>query len=264
MPEQITESAGNMAFYGLPKDKIPTLYAHLSAIQELYDEANVQGFFGDNLIALSRNLSFAADDAFMSAVRDNQTDEDGEKLWRLHVCCWAARGALSLAGDFVECGVYKGQSAGVVAQYLTFGAQNRSFYLYDTFTGLVETLSTQEERDEINPHYEWDGTYQAVVEKFAPFENIHVVKGIVPDVFATTSPEHIAFLHLDMNSGIAETAALDALFDSIVTGGFILMDDFGRYEQRALCETHYAWWQTRGQQVLELPTGQGLVIKTPG
>ena len=254
-----------MAFYGLPKDKIPALYEHLAAIQKLYGDAGVQGFFGDNLIALSRNLSFMGDASFMDAVRANQSgDDDGEKTRRLHVCCWAARGALSLSGDFVECGVYQGLSAGVVAQYLAFANQNRAFYLYDTFAGLPDAQSTSEERNEVNPFYEWDGTHRAVVEKFAPYENVHVIKGVVPDVFAERSPEHIAFLHLDMNAASAETAALDVLFERIVTGGFILLDDFGRFEQRALCEAHYHWWQEHNQQILELPTGQGLIIKAAG
>ncbi len=254
-----------MAFYGLPKEKIPALYEHLAAIQKLYEDGNVPGFFGDNLIALSRNLSFTGDETFMEAVRANQSgDDDGEKLWRLHVCCWAARGALSLAGDFVECGVYQGLSAGVVARYLCFASQNRAFYLYDTFAGLAEGRSTSQERDEVNPFYEWDGTHRAVEEKFAPFKNIHVIKGVVPDVFAERSPERIAFLHLDMNAALAETAALDELFARIVAGGYILLDDYGRFEQRALCQAHHRWWQRHNQQVLELPTGQGLIIKSPG
>ena len=100
-------------------------------------------------------------------------------------------------------------------------------------------------------------------ENLAPlgYDNIHVIKGVVPDVLAQRCPQEIAFLHLDMNAAQAEIGALDALFDKVVPGGFIVLDDFGRSRLPALCAEETAWMKKRGYEVLELPTGQGLVIK---
>ena len=81
------------------------------------------------------------------------------------------------------------------------------------------------------------------------------------DVLAQTCPQEIAFLHLDMNVEQAEIGALDALFDKVVPAGFIVLDDFGRSRLPALCVEETAWMKKRGYEVLELPTGQGLVIK---
>ena len=74
-------------------------------------------------------------------------------------------------------------------------------------------------------------------------------------------PERIAFLHLDMNAAAAETGALEALFERVSDGGMILMDDFGRADLPNLAAAHYPWMEARNHQILELPTGQGLVIK---
>jgi Macrocin-O-methyltransferase (TylF) len=90
---------------------------------------------------------------------------------------------------------------------------------------------------------------------------IRIVRGAVPDSFAEAVPETIAFLHLDMNSSVAEIAALEALFDRVSPGGLIVFDDYGwiGYEAQQYAEERFM--KKRGHHILELPTGQGLVIK---
>ncbi len=44
-------------------------------------------------------------------------------------------------------------------------------------------------------------------------------------------------------------------------GGIVLMDDFGRVENRELHLMLLEWMKRRDYDILELPTGQGLVIK---
>ena len=188
-----------------------------------------------------------------------EDDADSAKIWRLHTCCWAARSALAVDGDFVECGTYKGFYASVMTQYVDFMNLPRTFYLYDTFAGLPEDWSPELECTQANPGYIWDGVYDDVINRFAIYDNVKVVKGIVPEVFDQALPEHIAFLHLDPNAGVAETAALDRSLPLLSDGAMVVPDDFGRQEQRELCLVHVEWWRAHGHAILELPTGQGLV-----
>ena len=59
--------------------------------------------------------------------------------WRLNTLVWAARSALHVPGDFVECGVWKGGSAMMMALALQhFGISDRKIYLYDTYEGMTE------------------------------------------------------------------------------------------------------------------------------
>ena len=64
-----------------------------------------------------------------------------------------------------------------------------------------------------------------------------------------------------MNAARAEIGALDALFERVVPGGYIVLDDLGRSRLDSLGAEESAWMKARGYEILELPTGQGLVIK---
>jgi predicted O-methyltransferase YrrM len=76
------------------------------------------------------------------------------------------------------------------------------------------------------------------------------------------SPEKICYLHIDLNSAKYEIAVLDALFDRVVPGGVIILDDYewsGMYREQKIAED--AWFEQRRYRVFPLPTGQGLVLK---
>ena len=229
----------------------------------LYDKAGQQYFFGDNMVALCRNMAFAQDSRFMRAFSANvRGHADESKVWRLHTYCWVGQTALAVAGDFVECGVFEGFYSAVLLEYLDFASLDRRMFLFDTFTGLAEDYSSENERAivgyALKDPAQW---YVEVRDRFAPYPNVEVVRGVVPDVLNDNSPAAVAFLHLDMNAAAAEVGALDALFERVCDGGIILMDDYGRYEYAELHAALAAWMDARGQSVLELPTGQGLVFK---
>jgi O-methyltransferase len=83
----------------------------------------------------------------------------------------------------------------------------------------------------------------------------------VPQILAEVAPEHIAFLHVDMNNAEAERGALETLFERICPGGMIVFDDYGWTNYRDQKDSADEFMQSRGLRVLELPTGQGLVVK---
>lgn len=214
-------------------------------------------FAGDNLITFGRSLGFLDDSDFTTAFfRSAQEMTEKAALWRTYVLCWAAWQALRLEGDFVECGCYKGTSARIVVDYVNFGAETgRRFFLYDLF-----------EHDDTMTHHAMPehgvGLYEQVKARFADLSNVVVAKGSVPRVLDDMAPSGpIAFLHIDMNDRDAELGALERLFDQVVTGAPVVFDDYGwaGYIAQKLAEDEFM--AARGYRVLELPTGQGLVIK---
>ncbi len=252
-----------MSVYPLtdPKD-VDAVTGHLPGIRAIFQKNGQQTFLADNLLALGRVFSFSRDSAFMTAFQTfSRGGEDDQKLWRVYVYCWAARSALTVAGDFVECGVFRGLYSAVMTKYVEFQRLPKRLFLYDTFRGLPETASSQPERDRVGRGYQETGTYEAVVDRFGLYANVEVVRGIVPEVFAKRCPDRVALLHLDLNAAQAEVGALEGLFERISPGGLILLDDYGRQEHGLLHEAHAAWFAARGLMALELPTGQGLVIK---
>ncbi len=224
-------------------------------LQAAINELPPDGIFaGDNMFTFGRNLGFLDDRAFMDAFeRRAETEIEKSVIWRNYVLCWAAKRALRLKGDFCECGCYKGITARIIVDYLKFGDLDRHFYLYDLFehTDDMAHHSMAEHSEEL---------YRKVCTRFAPFGNVSVIKGQVPESFTQGAPDKIAFLHIDMNNAEAELGALEALFDRVTPGAAIVFDDYGwaaYKDQKAAEDTFLA---ARGHQILELPTGQGLLV----
>lgn len=246
-------------FYGIDEKQQNILRHVLGIIDLLFRKT----FHADQLITVERCMGFLEDKKFMSVMQSVATSpQERSLMWRLHTQVWAARECLSLPGDFVECGVYKGFCSEFLIQYLDFAKATKTFFLYDTFEGIP-----QEHRSgsPVRPGgYAEAGLHERAVSRFAPYPNVRVVKGVVPDVLAQVCPERIAYLHLDMNSASAEIGALEAMFARVTAGGMIVLDDYGWEWYRAQKTAEDAFFAARGHHVLELPTGQGLVVKRGG
>lgn len=216
-----------------------------------------QGIYtGDNLFTYHRNLSFLDDKPFMAAFSEQATTAVEQAiLWRISIVLWGFRNGLRLEGDFVECACYKGTTARIICDTVDFSKYpERHYYLYDLF-----------DHDPSMPHHAMPEhskeLYSSVKEKFSLFDNVTVTQGKVPDVLAEVAPEKIAFMHIDLNNADAEIGALEILFDRMVPGAVLILDDYGwlYYKNQKMAED--PWLEKRGYRVLELPTGQGLVIK---
>nr|MBW0151989.1 TylF/MycF family methyltransferase [Phenylobacterium sp.] len=212
-------------------------------------------FVGDNLITMAKRLSFLDDRVLMEAfLRNAKTVAERGALWRIVTLVWAARSALKVEGDFVECGCYKGNSARIISEVVGFASLPRHYYLYDLF-----------QHDDSMPHHSMlehsETLVDQVRERFSDMPNVTITQGRVPDSLAVAAPEKIAFMHLDLNNDKAEIGALEVLFDRISPGGILILDDYGwmAYQDQLVAEMD--WMLKRGYRILELPTGQGLVIK---
>ncbi len=231
-------------------------------------------FWGDRLLTLDKSAGFLDEPSFrraFDAVRgSHQYDQyDGKDTiaWRLHTLCWAARNALRVDGDFVECGVFKGDMAWLVTQVLGEGNIPR-FYLYDSFEGFSPDYSSNADFPEspgfidfANKYYKEEGLYDSIVRRFASNPKVQVVKGVLPDALAVACPEKISYLHIDLNSPRAEVAVLERLWDRVSSGGIVVFDDYGWKLFHRQKEAEDGFFRRRGYEVLELPTGQGLVVK---
>ena len=96
---------------------------------------------------------------------------------------------------------------------------------------------------------------------FSEFNNINFVQGLVPDCLHGLEIEKIAFLHIDLNSAKAETEGLKILWDRLIKGGILLLDDYGfpnRKDQHSAMNTFAL---RHSVEIFQMPTGQGLVIK---
>jgi O-methyltransferase len=232
-------------------------------------------FWGDRMLTLDKATGFLDDPAFVGpwnqvcgAHEYDQYDNRQSIAWRIHTLVWAAREALRAPeGDFVECGVFQGDMSYVVYHAAGLAGAGRRLHLYDSFQGIhPDRLVEGEYRRSpdyltmANAHYRRPDLYSSVVARFAPYPEVSVHKGFLPESLGT-APASIAWLHIDLNSARAEAETLEVLFDRVVPGGFVILDDYGWLVLDAQKQAADAFFAPRGYAVLELPTGQGLVVK---
>lgn len=211
--------------------------------------------FADNFFTWGRNNSMFEDGAFMAAWSNNIDAKSDEAIvWRRYILATMAFHAVQLDGDFVECGCYRGTGIKIVLDYLGGTEFPREFWGYDLF----------EHTPGMEHHSMMDhgpGLADEVRRKFAAYPQVRIVQGEIPGVL-TDAPGRIAYLHIDLNQATAEIAALNVLFDRVVPGGIVILDDYEwamAYRRQKLLED--PWFEARGYRVVPLPTGQGMVIK---
>lgn len=212
-------------------------------------------YLADNLFTWGRSNSLFEDGPFRNAWESNvQNDADRAIAWRRYILACAAYHCAQLPGDFVECGVYRGTGIKTVIDY--FGKDNftKTFWGYDTFDyNPVEGHKFEGQED---------GMFEQIKQRFDGYNQVKLVRGLLPQSLQDKSPAQISYLHIDLNSAQYEIAVLNELFDRLVPGGVLILDDYewaGDYRLQKIAED--AWFEQRNYRVFPLPTGQGLVLK---
>jgi hypothetical protein len=222
------------------------------------DEATplVEGgyYLGDNLFTWLRNISALEDVAFRESWEANIVSPSDETImWRRYILCCAAYHCVHFEGDFVECGTLNGTGVKTIIDYFGKDNFNKIFWAYDTFDDNPVKGHAFPGQDE--------GLYDQVKLRFTGYDQVMLVKGLLPGSLINNSPEKIAYLHLDLNDAAFEIAVLEVLFERVVSGGIIILDDYewSIYRNQKIQED--AWLSEKAYRVFPLPTGQGVVLK---
>jgi hypothetical protein len=172
---------------------------------------------------------------------------------------------MHLEGDFVDCGVHTGIFARAVVNFTSFQKTQKKYFLLDTFNGLDEKYSSDEElkRNKLMGYdlENSDLLFKQVENTFKDF-NVKIIKGTVPDTLVNVDSDKICYLSIDMNCIAPEVATLEFFWDKMVSGGVIILDDYGyansTNDQK---KAHDLFALSKNVQILTLPTCQGLLIK---
>ena len=177
-------------------------------------------------------------------------------LYEQAVYCESA----GIAGDFVECGVWKGGSVGLMAlANLQHGNSRRTLRLFDSFEGICEPDAAVDGERALREVKEYasgggsdgrlvplDGFYdsmggvgtQADCKKLLegdlayPAEHIRYHAGWFQDLMPEVAPQigQIAILRIDGDWYSSTKTCLDHLLGKVVRGGFVIIDDYGTYD----------------------------------
>jgi hypothetical protein len=170
-----------------------------------------------------------------------------ERIYALYKAVEYLSAAL-IAGDFVECGVWRGGSMMCAAlALLQSGDTSRQLYLYDTFEGMVPpdvvdidfsgraaTAQLSAEQRTEDSHIWAYAPLEAVRRNMAstgyPEDRISYVRGPVEQTIPATAPKAIALLRLDTDWYASTRHELHYLFPLLVKGGVLIIDDYGHWQ----------------------------------
>jgi O-methyltransferase len=153
-----------------------------------------------------------------------------------------------------------------LCEFLDFNRTGKSFYLFDTFSGLPLEQITPEERqlgriEENAEHY--GECYEIAKRNFAPFTSAKLVRGKVPDTLASAGVSKVCYLSIDMNIVEPEIAALEYFWDKLSPGAPVILDDYGWSVYAPQKEAMDRFAAEKNVSILNLPTGQGLMLRPP-
>lgn len=158
-----------------------------------------------------------------------------------------------IAGDIVECGVWKGGSMMAAALAVDrVGGVDRDLWLYDTFMGLTQPgemdvdvagNSALQQMRERHPNLLPGQVDGSDVFAFASLDEVRnnmatvgyrggqvrFVKGSVQDTIPASIPDRIALLRLDTDFYDSTKHELTHLVPRMVPGGILIIDDYGAW-----------------------------------
>jgi hypothetical protein len=165
-------------------------------------------------------------------------------------------------GDFVECGVWKGGVMGLMAlANIRFSQKKRDMHMFDAFDDICEPDPLVDGDYAINQISELAGIEKGSLQgRLRPVHGVYnshgghgtveIVKQLLENKigydkrflhyyegwFQETLPvckdqiEKIAILRLDADWYASTKICLEFLYDKVVPGGFVIIDDYGTYE----------------------------------
>ena len=146
----------------------------------------------------------------------------------------------NIQGDVVEIGVWKGGSIlSMIMKYETYKKADRTFYLYDTFTGMTppSTLDCDLENSLALKilHYDYIkcvAPYDLVKKVIDTHTSYPFVEYIVGDILKNiTYPKNkIAVLRLDTDWYESTKVELETFYPLVQTNGIVIIDDYGHWK----------------------------------
>jgi hypothetical protein len=257
-----------MAFTFLSKIVPPTWIPYLKFIRKPWNFELLQKdklrYASDHLYTFI-NADFIAEPRFANAYQI--AENLGKELmpptgiqWRVYTLCWFAEQVKNLPGDFVACGVYTGFCDKAIINYINFNSLGKTYYLMDTFEGLDERYSTEDELQKKLHYKKAKNLYERVQQTFKD-DKVKIIRGAIPETLPLADTNQICFLSIDMNTALPEVEALRYFWGKMVQGGVVILDDYGFIGHEAQKKAHDEFAKEQGTSIYTCPTGQGILIK---
>jgi O-methyltransferase len=150
-----------------------------------------------------------------------------------------------IPGALVECGVYRGASAGALAA----GAPDRDIWLFDSFEGFPPS-SSEDPVDVTGTQVGSERDARYILNRLGiDSARSHIEKGWFKETFPEADVGPVALLHVDADLYNSQKGALERFLPDLAPGGYLVLDD---YQNERFAGGKHAADETLGQRVREL------------
>jgi O-methyltransferase len=142
---------------------------------------------------------------------------------------------LPLAGDVIECGVYRGSSLFRICRALKAAGADKKVYACDSFEGFPDERVTTRDTTLFRPLTKLRAKFRLAsdvpdrIQRFAGHYGVpvQVVKGYFSDTLPTLALDRLCFIHLDVDIYESYKECLGRLYPLLTPGGVVVFDDYG-------------------------------------
>lgn len=159
-------------------------------------------------------------------------------------------------GDLAECGVFEGATSYQLCQFAR--DHGRKVHLFDSFQG----LSVPQENDGAHWQEGFLSASEATVRgNLKEFDCFETFAGWIPGRFAEVADRKYAFVHIDVDLEQPTYDSIAFFYPRMPPGAIVVLDDHGYDTCPGARKAALEYMADKREPVLDLPTGQGLILK---
>jgi O-methyltransferase len=161
-----------------------------------------------------------------------------------------------IKGTFAELGVFRGATS----RFIHACAPDRTFYLFDTFSGFPE----QDLQGKKDARFK-DTSIQLLRKRLGNLHNIVLRPGYFPDTAKGLENERFSLVVLDADLYDPTLAGLKFFYPRLAAGGYLFIHDYNSNEsEHAVSRAVAAFFKDKPELLLEIPDeGGSVVIRKP-
>lgn len=163
----------------------------------------------------------------------------------------------------LEVGVWRGGTAGIMAQQLSNLKSKTVLYIADTFTGVAKA----DANDSFYAGGEHSDTSQQIVEDVlstkSQYPHYKILKGIFPEdtVHEINVDERFGLCHIDVDVYTSAKDILEWVWNKLIPGGVVVFDDYGFHSCTGVTKLVDEFRGHTDRQIIHNLNGHAIMIK---
>lgn len=213
--------------------------------------------YSENLAEYRRIGGFYTEKLLSDFFVGNRSNNCGD-IVRFHFLTLLAEQLLAegISGDTAELGVYKGNTAALVASLAR--RLGGTAYLFDTFAGFAADDLVEIDSGE---QLEFQDTSLEAVQALVGRDNTRYIQGYFPQSLTQLADDpRFCLVHIDCDLYAPSKAALDYFYPRLVRGGFLVMHDYSSLRWKGLQKAVDEFFADKPEFVIPIPDKSGSAV----